>query len=421
MKYGRKTLIVSGAVVCLVACSTFIPRQGWRDSYGPVVPHDTFPTDCALCHVGGSWTEIRDDFTFDHLADAGLALNGAHTNAQCLLCHNDRGPADLFAAKGCAGCHQDDHRGRLGPACDDCHNENTWQPIEAIQLHAQTRFPLVGPHAATECFQCHKGAQVGNFEGLDPQCIVCHQSDLARAIDPDHIGQGWVEDCQQCHLQLEWTPARFDHPASFGLVGGHSGRECTDCHTPGTFTGLTTECVSCHVNTYNQTTAPNHAVSGFSTECQQCHSVFSWPGANFLHPASFPLSGGHNLQDCTLCHQGGVFAGTPTNCVSCHLNNYNATTDPNHQQSGFSTDCMQCHDTVDWRNATFNHSFPIDSGPHAVLNCIDCHTNPAATPQFSCIDCHQHSQQIADDQHKDVSGYVWSSASCFACHPNGRG
>ena len=80
-----------------VACATFVPQQGWNPAAGPVVPHDTFPGDCSLCHKGGDWHSLREDFTFDHGARTGTALEGAHKNAGCLLCHNDRGPVQQFS------------------------------------------------------------------------------------------------------------------------------------------------------------------------------------------------------------------------------------------------------------------------------------------------------------------------------------
>ena len=91
-KRTKAGLIIAG-VASLVACGSLLPRQGWDSSkLGPVIPHDSFPSACSLCHVGGSWTEIRDDFEFDHLAETGVPLNGAHAEATCLRCHNDRGP-----------------------------------------------------------------------------------------------------------------------------------------------------------------------------------------------------------------------------------------------------------------------------------------------------------------------------------------
>ncbi len=560
-----KACLVLATLVCLVACGSLLPRQSWdEERLGPVIPHDTFPADCSMCHEGGSWTKVRSDFEFDHLAETGVPLNGAHAEAACLRCHNDRGPVEMFASRGCAGCHEDIHRGRLGPTCEQCHNEETWQPIEAIALHASTRFPLVGPHASAECFVCHEGAQVGNFEGLDPACEVCHTADLARAVNPDHIANGWISDCQRCHSQFAFQPADFVHPSSFPLTSSHGGLDCSECHTPGDFTGLSTDCAFCHTPEYNATTDPNHMAAGFSTDCAECHDTTTWGGAGFIHTPTFPLNGGHNTDNCSLCHTGGVFTGTPTDCVachlpefnattspnhvtsgfgtdcaqchdifgwegadfehtptfpltnghdlpdcmqchvggvftgpstdcsfchtpdfnattdphhasagfsldcamchetvtwdestfvhtpsfpltnghnipgcnvchvgnvfaglpadcvSCHLPEYNATTNPDHAASGFPTDCAQCHDTTNWNNANFNHSFPIDSGAHRNLDCIDCHTVPANTPDFTCIECHEHRQSSMDNEHGGVPGYVWESMACLNCHPNGR-
>src|SRR5690606_5304018 len=157
-----------------------VPRQQWQKERGPVVPHDTFPRDCSLCHEGSSWHAIRDDFQFDHAKEAGLALVGAHDAAECLRCHNDRGPVEVYAQRGCIGCHEDVHQGYLGATCIDCHDEAAidWRPKAAIAEHATTRFPLVGAHASTACWACHPGAQVGNFANTTTNCVDCHAKDL---------------------------------------------------------------------------------------------------------------------------------------------------------------------------------------------------------------------------------------------------
>jgi hypothetical protein len=301
---GLYAIIAIVVATCVVACGTLLsrPRQGWNPTYGPVVPHDKFPADCSLCHTGGNWTTIKPDFTFDHEKETGLALRGAHQKVSCLLCHNDRGPAKVFAAQGCAGCHLDKHRGELGRDCASCHNEVSWLPKDQITRHNRTRFPLVGAHAAAGCAQCHPGAQTNNFAGADPACINCHQADLARAVSPDHAAQGWVTDCQRCHLSITWKDARFNHPAAFPLSAGHAGRSCTDCHKGGVFTGLTTDCASCHLAQYQATTSPNHAAAGFSTDCNSCHTTGGWQGANFKHTAAFPLTNGHAGRTCGECH-----------------------------------------------------------------------------------------------------------------------
>lgn len=404
----------------LVACGTLVAPQDWDARRGPVVPHDTFPADCRLCHLGDGWHEIRPDFEFDHAGETGVALDGAHAGAECLRCHNDRGPVAVFAARGCAGCHVDPHEGRLGGACDSCHGAEHWVPREQIAMHARTRMPLVGAHAAAQCWQCHPGAEVGNFEGLDPTCTVCHADDLARATSPDHRVQGWTTDCQRCHVPIAWQPARFAHPSSLPLIGGHAGLQCATCHgSTGTFTGLSPDCVSCHLADYQGVRSPDHVAGGFAMDCRQCHSVIGWEGARFDHPASFPLTGGHAGRSCTECHSGGVFQGTPNACVACHRDDYDSVRDPDHRAFAFPTDCTACHTTVAWTGARFEHRFPIQGGAHGALSCNQCHTTAGASA-FTCTDCHAHTRGEMDDEHDDVGGYVYATPDCYRCHPMGR-
>ena len=64
--------------------------------------------------------------SFDH-RDTGWPLEGAHVAAGCRDCHrgaNARGnPTFLNASPRCASCHQDVHQGRLGTACQSCHDQ----------------------------------------------------------------------------------------------------------------------------------------------------------------------------------------------------------------------------------------------------------------------------------------------------------
>jgi DnaJ-class molecular chaperone len=50
--------------------------------------------------------------------------------------------------------------------------------------------------------------------------------------------------------------------------------------------------------------------------------------------------------------------------------------------------------------------------------CSRCHTTPNNYAAFSCTVCH--SQAETNSHHTEVRGYVYSSAACYSCHPNGR-
>lgn len=200
------TLAVIGS--CAVQDPDAVARYRWWSGLGPVLPHDTFPADCRLCHAGDDWNTLVADFAFDHAAQTGVPLAGAHATARCLLCHNDRGPVAVFRSRGCVGCHEDVHAGTLGVACDDCHGETTWRPKDLVAAHTHGRFPLTGAHAITSCNRCHPGSFAGRFVPTDSACVTCHFDDLQRTANPPHLGLGWVDRCDRCHIPTHWRQAQ---------------------------------------------------------------------------------------------------------------------------------------------------------------------------------------------------------------------
>ena len=209
---ASRLLMALAGLALAFACVTAAPRDlaqyRWWSGLGPVLSHDTFPADCSLCHVGDKWHELRPDFEFDHEAETGYPLVGAHQAALCLRCHNDRGPVKTFAAQGCQGCHEDVHQGDLGKNCAECHHQRSWRPDGMFARHNQTRFPLTGAHARVACRRCHPGAEVGNFLPTDTECVTCHTGDLLRTTN--HVGLGWVDRCDRCHLPTAWPQAEID-------------------------------------------------------------------------------------------------------------------------------------------------------------------------------------------------------------------
>ncbi len=75
-------------------------------------------------------------------------------------------------------------------------------------LHARGRFPLIGAHAATSCHRCHQGGEAGVFTPIDNSCVSCHQDDLARATNPNHLLLDLVDDCHRCHRPTSWNDAQ---------------------------------------------------------------------------------------------------------------------------------------------------------------------------------------------------------------------
>lgn len=267
------TLAVVGAVVVLANCAKLVPRESWSRKWGPMVPHVSFPGDCGICHVPEDWKTLRPNFEFDHAAQTGFVLEGAHANAACLRCHNDRGPVQIYLERGCGGCHVDPHKSALGIDCTSCHNQMTWDPTGLIADHAQTRFPLIGTHALAPCESCHTRAASGDYLGTPVDCHLCHQRE-ALAASPNHVVNGWIRNCDQCHTPTQWQGAVGFVHVFFPLIGGHAGLDCQQCHPNGQFTPIPPDCFFCHENDYLG--APNHVTNNFNTDCTQCHNVFDW-------------------------------------------------------------------------------------------------------------------------------------------------
>ncbi len=336
----------SWLLLCLVvSCLSDpdVPAQGWWDERGSVMPHDSFPADCTLCHIGSDWHTIREDLDFDHEAETGYALEGAHGEALCLRCHNDRGPVQAFESRGCRGCHGDVHRGLLGEGCESCHDVNSWRATGPVADHRRTRFPLTGLHAATECWQCHPGAGVGEFSGADPECLSCHADELARATDPDHVAPGWTSRCDRCHLPTTWDGAGFQH-AIFALSGGHAIEDCSECHTDGTFVAPPRHCVGCHEQDYLDVGNPNHPGQGYPTACELCHTTVDWQDDIFDH--AWPRRGPHEFMACVDCHMDAPSIASPGGCVHCHFHRAKISLEQHEHIKDYiwaNPECILCH------------------------------------------------------------------------------
>ncbi|MCB9727216.1 MAG: hypothetical protein H6746_01900, partial [Deltaproteobacteria bacterium] len=112
-------------------------------------------------------------------------------------------------------------------------------------------------------------------------------------------------------------------------------------------------CVECHRPAYDAATDPDHVASGYPTTCVTCHSLGAWTPADFTgHDAFWPLLGKHADVGCESCHADG-YAGTPTDCDSCHHPDYVAAEDPDHVAAGYPRRCEVCHTAAGWNPAEF--------------------------------------------------------------------
>lgn len=162
-------------------------------------------------------------------------------------------------------------------------------------------------------------------------------------------------DCSACHDASGWgvDAARidFDHSRSgFALAGGHAGARCAACHLDLRFDApdiAEADCASCHSDVHR-------GVLG--TDCVACHDTDSFTARMdpVLHArTSFPLTGSHLLVHCESCHvddRRARFDALDTDCYSCHRPDYVASTAVDHVGLGYSTACLECHNTVAWFN-----------------------------------------------------------------------
>lgn len=327
----------------------------------------SFGTDCLACHDGVD--KFGDDFNHSVFT---FNLTGGHANVTCTKCHLDaRSVLDLQTTpQDCFSCHSadDEHDGRFGQVCSDCHSVEGWKPAKFD--HELADFKLVGEHIETACEKCHID---GSYRGTPADCYSCHQN------EDEHNGAFGV-DCSICHDPSDWDNVNVDHNLfAFKLEGNHVSVECESCHQNGIFKGTPTDCFSCHANIDEHN-------GRFGTDCSACHNTTDWKDATFDHNLSnFPLTGAHFSVACERCHATGQFNGLSTDCASCHG-------DPGFHSGAFGLNCAACHGVSTWVPASYGLSHPgvADEGGsgvnHGGASCRTCH--PGSVYQSTCLACH---------------------------------
>jgi len=282
---------------------------------------------CRTCHAEHQGAEadilglVPESFDHDR---SDFPLRGGHAVTACSACH-EAGEPHRKAPDTCLACHgkQDPHEGRLGEACQDCHEPAGWKSIRFD--HAKTRFPLEGRHAEASCELCHPKQ---HFRDTPRTCVTCHR------VDDVHRGR-LGDECQDCHDARSFEKSPFDHGSRtrFALKGRHAELACKECHESDPKTEkLAMDCAACH--------APDDDHLGRrGPQCERCHGVRSWKTVAFDHQrdTKFALRGSHERLACDLCHLKKLYAETtPTRCAACH-----AAADVH--EGSLGGDCARCH------------------------------------------------------------------------------
>lgn len=399
-----------------------ISLSAFADNESPHGPN--FKMDCVNCHSSDSWELLKKNMTFDH-SQTGFVLSGQHKTVDCKSCHQTLVFSE--AKSECISCHTDMHNNTLGPDCNRCHTPESWIVTNAIIMHQQSRFPLMGTHQTIDCFECHTSATNLQFEPLGVECVDCHLQDFQATTSPNHVESGYSTNCTECHsaTALDWTSSNIDH-SFFPLNGGHA-ISCAQCHTSGTFGKISNECISCHQTNYNSTQNPNHQSLGFSVNCSECHTLDpGWRPAEFRdHDAQFfPIySGTHNGEwnSCSECHTNSS-SYAEFSCITCHEHNQSSTDEEHSGVSGYSYKsnlCFACHPAGNTSGA-FNHSstgFPL-TGAHTTVDCNSCHTDGFSGLSSDCSSCHLTDfNQTTNPNHQNIG----LATSCDQCHTTQAG
>ncbi len=413
--------------------------------------------NCQSCHPEHRGEEAQmtpwDPTSFDH-AETGYRLEGFHSEVKaCDQCHTpersqkrETTKSFLLRSDSCTTCHNDAHKGVLGPGCERCHSVK--RHFKSVDFdHSRAAFPLRGAHAKVACSRCHVDSR---WKGIAfSQCLDCHANRHRPSLG---------SDCTQCHTVSSWKIAdastRFHQAGSaFPLRGGHAEVACSKCHLNGQFKGIAfQECRNCHTSSPHQ--------GQFSQDCKSCHTEDNFTKTTFRHEsARFRLNGKHLGVACSKCHPREKvefaektvaftrYRPLSTECRACH--------DDIHLGQ-FSQPCAKCHSTGGFGLSQISFSHNTDSdfvlkGSHIGLVCGRCHksergTFPAGFGQAvrflpispTCETCHpdQHGGQLGDqcaschtvEHFKPASGFNHRMARfqltgkhqdlpCADCHP----
>jgi hypothetical protein len=297
----------------------------------------TLGSGCGDCHTERNWKEAK----YDHSLSV-FKLRARHRDVECKECHRD--PRSYRGIdQTCIGCHRkdDEHKARYGRKCETCHTENRWRET-TFRHDRDTKYQLLGRHAAVKCDSCHVGSMYQ--DKLTADCYACHRNDDKHR---DQLGR----QCDTCHDAVDWKETvRFDHGKSrFPLLGRHVRVECTDCHSTPAFKDANQECYACHVKDDR-----HQRTLGF--DCANCHTARDWKIWDYNHDRKtrFTLNGAHRPLACVSCHKapaapGGKIPVLARNCVSCHR------ADDIHG-GDFGRACERCHTTRNFREITFSGS-----------------------------------------------------------------
>ncbi|MFZ4704955.1 MAG: hypothetical protein ACOYMF_03000 [Bacteroidales bacterium] len=397
--------------------------------FGQKSPHgDDFLVSCKDCHKTDGWKVDLKTISFDH-DGTKFPLVGQHQDVTCKACHTSL--EFTKAATDCNSCHTDIHQQTVGLECARCHTPNSWVVSNIAQIHQQSSFPLIGPHATVDCYGCHTNivpsaktsagtASLLRFDVLGVECYDCHRISYESTTKPNHAANNYSTNCTDCHKMngLTWPEVTNTDHNFFPLTKGHAIEDCGRCHKSMPYSSASSECFSCHQPNYTASTNPNHMAVGIPNNCATCHTTNpGWQPATYTHKEPFPLKDAHQAiaNECATCHAGN-YSNPVNTCEGCHITNFNQTTNPNHTTAQIATTCETCHTQVAWTPATYTHKepYPLTDFHLTIANdCFACHAGNYSNPENTCVGCHLTNFNATTNPNHSAAQF---STACETCH-----
>ncbi|MGA1544869.1 MAG: hypothetical protein ACO388_08605, partial [Saprospiraceae bacterium] len=387
------------------------------EQHEQVVGYYYSDTYCKTCHPTGEADQL-----FDHNSTA-FPLEGVHLQTDCRACHE---VGFTGTSTVCVDCHQMDYTSSVDPNhtslnlsldCATCHTaEPDWQPA-LFPVHDEF-YELRGAHKAieNECLQCHDQG----YSSTPNTCVGCHEGVYQTAVNPSHTSAQFSLECSSCHNEETWNETTYGHEF-YPLTGAHEevSEGCISCHTNEVYQGTPNTCVDCHQMDYEGAKSPDHVQFDIPTDCASCHSTEpGWQPATFdIHDRFYVLEGAHRViqNECASCHNE-TFTNTPTDCIGCHSEDYQAAIAPNHVVLLFPTTCVDCHGQDQWIPSTFNHDeIYVLEGAHQIIEneCLLCHDQGYSNTPNTCVGCHEGVYQTAVNPIHSSAGF---ETECVECH-----
>ena len=354
--------------------------------------------------------------TFRH-DTTGFALESAHAQVSCRDCHRTLVFNQVGTA--CADCHKDAHRGELGASCEACHTPTTWtNQREMFQVHSKTRFPLFASHSRLDCTACHRNQQPYQYKTTPAECGNCHLPTYLRTTNPNHVQSGFSRRCEDCHnvTSPTWRGARFSHPESFPLAGGHSALACARCHTSGNYAGTSSACVSCHQADYAATTNPNHAAGGFPTNCETATTSRLAAGELRSPDDAVPADRRPHARGLREVPRGRPLHGDPDGLLLLPPGELRGHDEPQPPGLGLPDPVPELpqHRRLAARQLRSpGDAVPADRSPQRV-DCAQCHVGGRYTgTPTDCYSCHQANYAGTTNPNHQASAFP---TQCQTCH-----